>query len=183
MLRTAREPGGPLASTRPECTRLALGELVFLGVALLVVGCSGCTDDSDVALRSDVAALREVMVDDPAQQPLVEVERVARDRPVLAGRLLRSGAIPAAQRQVRTLEQVRLQTERGRQLAARLVSAYRARESALQEYAEVLAAGASDDDALLEALRGQSSAERLLLGIDSEMEVILSSAPAAGERR
>jgi hypothetical protein len=142
----------------------------------LLLLCAGCSEEPEgpsATLRSDVEAIRRVMIEDPAQRPLAEVERVAEDRPVLAGRLLRTGAIPAARRQVQAVERLELRTERGQGFADRLLTAYRARVVALEDYAEVLAAAASDEAALLEALRAQSDAELIVLDVDADLEALV----------
>jgi hypothetical protein len=157
---------------------LAAGALL-----VLAAGCSGDAEGPSEALRADVAAIRRVMIADPAQQPLAEVERVAEDRPVLAGRLVRTGALPAARRQVEAVEGLRTRTERGGQLADRLLTAYRARVVALEDYAEVLEAAASDEAALLEALRAQSDAEMIVLEVDEDLEALAPTEAPRAEGR
>ncbi|HJL18732.1 MAG TPA: hypothetical protein RMH99_23925 [Sandaracinaceae bacterium LLY-WYZ-13_1] len=149
----------------------------ILALALALLACSEADEGPSPALEADVERLRMVMIQDSAQQPLAEVERVVDDRPVLAGRLLRSGGIPAAERQVRAAERVEVRTDEGRQLRGRMVTAYRARVSALRDYADVLDAQARDDAALLEALRAQSDADMLLLDLDRDLEAIVPTGP------
>ena len=126
----------------------------------------GCGEEEAITppnLAADVEALRLVMIQDPAHQPLEEMERVAQDRPYEAARLLRTGVIPAAERQLARAEAVSVRTDEGGQLKRRLARAYRDRVGALRDYREVLEDGARDPDALMAALRAQSSADRAVL--------------------
>jgi len=141
----------------------------------------GCGEEEAITppnLAADVEALRLVMIQDPAHQPLEEMERVAQDRPYEAARLLRTGVIPAAERQLARAEAVSVRTDEGGQLKRRLARAYRDRVGALRDYREVLEDGARDPDALMAALRAQSSADRAVLDVDAEMERLVSTAPS-----
>lgn len=143
-----------------------------------LVGCSGEPEGPSPAVIEDVDRLRLVMIEDPAQQVLAEVDRVADDRPVLGAQMLRTGGIPAARRQVAAVERVRVDTEIGQRTQRELRAAYDARLSALQDYEQVLAAAASDDEALLHALHAMSEADRQLLAVHDAMEALSPTGPA-----
>ena len=138
--------------------------------ALLLLACGEEEATTPVDVVADIEVLRLLMIDDPAVQPLEEVERVAEDRPYEAARLLRTGVLPGARRQVERAERAEVGSREGQRLRRRLVRGYRDRLAALQDYRAVLEDGARDPDALLGALRAQSAADRALLEVDAEME-------------
>ena len=151
---------------------------LLVALAACSVGCSEEPEGPSPAVIEDIDRLRLTMIEDPAQQVLAEVDRVADDRPVLASQLLRTGGIPAARRQVAAVERVRVDTEIGRRTQRELRAAYDARLSALQDYERVLAAAASDDEALLHALHAMSEADRQLLAVHDAMEALSPTGPA-----
>lgn len=144
-----------------------------VAAVLLLLALAGCDEDGPPpGVLADIDRLRAVMIDDPAHQPLEEVERIAADRPVHAARMLRTGGLPAARQQVTRVESATMTTDEGRGFARRLAAAYRDRVAALEQYREVLEAGAADAEALMAALHAQSDADRAVLAVDAAMEEI-----------
>lgn len=153
--------------------------VVFVLGALALAGCDDEPEGPPPGVADDIDRLRLVMIEDPAQQVLVEVERVVDDRPVFAAQLLRTGGIPAARRQVEAVERVPVDSDVGQRTKRELRAAYDARLRALQQYERVLAAAASDDAALLEALHAQSQADQQLLAVHQAMDAL---SPSGGAR-
>lgn len=154
---------------------------LFALATLALLACSGEGDATAAgpALEADIERLRLLMIDDPAQTPLAEVERVAVERPIEAARLLETGGIPAARRQLRAAETLHVRSDEGRRLKRRLVAAYRDRVTALVEYEDVLEGGSMEESRLLDVLRAQSAVELALMRVDGDMETLV---PTAGPR-
>ncbi|MCZ7684365.1 MAG: hypothetical protein M5U28_38575 [Sandaracinaceae bacterium] len=128
---------------------------------------------------ADVHALRGLMIDDPAERPLGEVERVAPDRPVLAARMLATGALPAARRQVTRVREATMTTPEGRSLARRLARAYEQRVRGLEAWHGYLEDGAIDESQHLESLTTRRQAEVAVMELDQEMERYVPTEPRA----
>ncbi|HEY8430192.1 MAG TPA: hypothetical protein VIL20_17545 [Sandaracinaceae bacterium] len=162
---------------------------VARAVALLVLAASGCRSGPEPPspeLIADVRTLRALIGSDPALGPLAEVERVAHDRPVLAGQRLEAEALPAARRQVERVREARTSTSEGRSLARRLARAYERRVEGLERWREYLEDAATDDAVLLESLTARREAEVAVLELDQEMDryepVAEPRRPASAER-
>src|SRR5689334_21732866 len=116
---------------------------IVLVLGMLVAGACGQGAEAVAAeqqLKNDVESLQDVMATDPALGPLEEVEaEVDNERPIHASEMLRSGAIPAARRQMDRVEALVPVTDRGRTLQTRLGEAYRKRLEALEAYRVALA--------------------------------------------
>lgn len=149
---------------------------LWLLASLLLFGC-GEEEGPSPALRADIRALRVLLIEDPARRPLEEVEAVAEDRPVEAGRRLRSGGIPAARQQVTRVEALTVTSPEGRGWRRRLERAYRDRVEALEHYADVLEDAATDTDGLLAAIREQAEVELEVMAVDVDMEQVVPTAP------
>ncbi|MFK7992423.1 MAG: hypothetical protein AB8I08_40755 [Sandaracinaceae bacterium] len=145
-----------------------------------LAGCGG-EEGPSPSLQEDIRQLRLLLIQDPARQPLEEVEAVAEDRPVEAGRRLRSGGIPAARQQLERAQSLEVTSPEGRRWRRRLERAYRDRIEALEHYADVLDAASSDTDALLEAIREQAAVELEVMAIDVDMEEVVPTAPRRPE--
>jgi hypothetical protein len=143
--------------------------------------CDGPTGPAP-ELSADVLALRQLIHTDPAIAAMAEVDRVADDRPVLGSRLLESGAIPAAQRQLAAARQLELATDQGRGFARRLVTAYEQRVRGLEQYRAFLADQGTDTAALLEATTTMRRAEVAVIGVDRELDLIVPLARRENER-
>ncbi len=151
--------------------------LVALALLLLASACDSGPPPPPPDLVADVQALRRVMIDDPALRPLSEVERVADDRPVFAARLLASGALPAARRQVTRMRAVSTSTPEGRTYRQRLADAYEQRVRGLEQWHAYLEDAATSDADLLESITTRREAEIDLLEIDQELERYVPTEP------
>lgn len=158
--------------------RRALRALVAL--ALIAIGCDGAPDGPTPELKADVAELRRIVREDPAEAPIAEVERVAGGRPVLGAQLLASGAIPAARRQVALVRGATMTTEEGRGFARRIAEAYEQRLRGLERWHRYLEDAATDDAALLEAMTELRQATVALVHVDRDMDAVSPIQPRDG---
>jgi hypothetical protein len=154
-------------------------------LALSLAACDG-EPALPPGVARDVATLRRVMIADPAARPIEEAERIADERPVLAGRMVRSAAIPAAHQQVEAVRAAEMTSEQGRTLARRLREAYEERERGLELWERYLHDAATDDELLLESTTALREAEMDIIGVDRELETLVpTEAPpreSGGER-
>lgn len=141
-------------------------------IALLLVACG--EDGPPPDLVADVRRLDEVVAADPALESIDAADAIADDRPVHAARMLRTSAIPAAERQVAAFEDVETSTPEGRSFARRLGRAYQARLDALHTWRDVLELGAGADpvDALDAVRERREAQEQLLDVVDAMRETI-----------
>ena len=139
------------------------------GILLAFSACtcgSGATDPQTAAEPiDDVEAIRRVLSEDPAEGAIREAERVSRDRPVLAARMMNEGAIPAAQRQLAALEVVEVETVIGRRLLRQAIDANRSRVDALTVLAATLARGVEEDLTFVEVLSAHRKAAEELVAV------------------
>ena len=166
--------------------------LARLSVALVaaVAVVPGCTSSDAspgrgavVTVDDDVEAIRRVLADDPAEGAIREAERVSRDRPVMAARMMREGAIPAATRQQRALEELDVETVAGRRLLRQAVDANRARVEALQGLAETLARGVDEDLELVEALSAHRHAAEAIVAVHDALDAASPMATPTPSKR
>ena len=151
----------------------------MVGLVFCLMGlATGCGEDGPPpGLIADVTRLSEVVAEDPADQALEAVDAIADDRPVHAARLMRTSAIPAAQRQLDTVHELEMTTPRGRTYARRAERAYRARLDALHTHEDVLDQGVSADPLdTLDAIRGRRQAEEQLLRLMRDLEGVVPGA-------
>lgn len=133
-----------------------------LVIGLLLVACG--EDGPPPGLVADVTRLDELVAADPALDPIDSAEAIEDDRPVHAARLVRTAAIPAAERQVAAFDEVETTTPRGRSFARRLRRAYQDRLDALHTWRDVLEQGVSVDPVdSLDAIRARREAQEELL--------------------
>lgn len=154
--------------------------------ALSLLVLVGCGDDEGPSrdLRADARALSEIVVDDPAAGALEEVDdAMLDDLPARAAQLLEEGAIPASRRQAERVRALEVRTTEGRRLRRRLLEAYRARTTALEQYREALERGHVEDLKLTDSLHAQRDAHDQLLEIDAELGRILGREEPEEERR
>lgn len=167
------------------------GPILLLGLAL-----AACGTDEDpgpsAALRDDLTQLHLLIDRDPAVDPLDLAERrIDEDRPVHAANTLEASGIPAAERQVETVESAELRTDEGRRFQRRLRDAYQARLDALGPYQRVLSGGvAADPVEMLDAMRDVRLAQEQLLtvvremndrlGMDQERRPVGNTGPGSG---
>lgn len=140
---------------------------------VLLAGCDSEPEGPPPGVRQDIAALRREMIADPAPRSIADAERVADEQPVLASRLVASGAIPAAQRQVQAVRALRMGSEQGRGWAGRLAAAYELRVEGLEQWRAYLADEGRDDERLLEATTTLRRAEVSIVNVDHEMEQVV----------
>jgi hypothetical protein len=151
----------------------------MLWCAALALVLAACEEEGPAPeVLSDADVLRQLIVDDPAERSLVEVDRVAPDRPVRAARLLATGAIPAAQRQVERVREAELASAEGRALQARLVAAYEQRARGLEQWRQYLEEAATDDVQLLEATTSLRQAQVAVLAVDRDVDELAPRPPA-----
>jgi hypothetical protein len=144
--------------------------LVAIGLA---VACDSAPEGPAPELRADITALRRALNTDPARRPIADAERVADDQPVLASRLVETGAIPAARRQLEAVRGAAVGTSKGRRWRGRLERAYELRVEGLEQWRVFLANEGRDDERLLEATTTLRRAEVDLVRVDHEMERVL----------
>jgi len=144
--------------------------ILLLGLAVAACGAEEDPGPSP-ALRDDLTQLHLLIDRDPAVDPLDLAERrVDEDRPVHAANTLETSGIPAARRQVETIEAAELHTDEGRRFQRRLRAAYESRLEALGPYQQALSGGAAADPVeMLDAMRGVRVAQEELLGVVREM--------------
>lgn len=145
---------------------------IALALALLA-GCDSAPEGPAPGVRTDIATLRRAMIADPARRSIAEAERVEDEQPVLASRLLASGAIPAARRQVDAVRALRMGSDEGRRWAEQLASAYEQRAEGLEQWRAYLADEGQNDEQLLEATTTLRRAEVAIVHVDHEMEEIV----------
>lgn len=117
--------------------------------------------DLDAELRADGALLVRLLDEDPARQPLVDVQRaIDDDKPVRASELLETVALPAARRIAEDAHRLGVTTAEGDALRDRTAAALDARAAALSAYAAALARGPIEDLVLLDAMRDMRRAEQ-----------------------
>ncbi len=161
----ALEPRGGLRMRRTG--------LVLLLVAMAsLAGCGGEPEGPSPTLLDDITTLRQVVIANPAANPIASAERAADDRAVLASRLLQSGAIPAARRQIEAVQAAEVGSAEGRGWKERLETAYRLRVDGLEQWRTFLAAEGRDEEQLLEATSTLRRAEVSVVQIDLEMETV-----------
>lgn len=148
--------------------------LAFATTAACVVLACGAEPTVEVpSALGDVVALQALVADDTCPGAMEDVDRaVDEDKPVLAARLLRSGAIPAAARQVRRFRDATVSTPEGRRLRDDGVTAYDRRRVALVAYADALERGLMEDLTLVMALEGQRRAEGELAAYLRRLEAV-----------
>ena len=138
-------------------------------------GCAGEDEGPSPNVLADLALLHELIDRDPSTEPLELVERRLDDeRPVHAAQMLRTTAIPAANRQVERIERAAVTSDDGRRFRRRLVAAYRTRVTALEAQQVVLEGGVGADPLEeLTALRAVRQAEEGLLAIVRDMSALV----------
>ncbi|GAB4209878.1 MAG: hypothetical protein OHK0013_29820 [Sandaracinaceae bacterium] len=141
-----------------------------LGV-LLVACSSGAEAPAPADLQADVRALQNVLGQDPATLPLREVDEAIRDdRPVLAADLIRRGAVPATERQIRAIEALRMTSAEGRRLRSRCVRLHRDRLRALASLEAALSRGIGhEDEQLLDAMHADAEVQVALVRLHDEL--------------
>ncbi len=165
-------PSLPSLSSLPSLPSGLAG--LAIALAGLMVACEEEAAGPAPAVVDEANALRLVIVQDPAQGPLQEVERaMTQRRPVLAAQLLRTGAIPAARRQVERVEATRVREAALVAARRRTLAAYRDRVAALERYERVLVRGGTDDAELAASLHDQSAAERELLTVLTGLDLLV----------
>jgi hypothetical protein len=146
---------------------------ILAALASALFACSPGAEQAAPAedLQADVRALQGVLADDPATLPLREVDEAIRDdRPVLAADLIRQGAIPATERQIRALEALRPTSAEGRRLRSRCVRLHRDRLRALGTLETALSRGIGhEDDQLLDAMHADAQAQLALVRLNDEL--------------
>lgn len=138
------------------------------------------------ATVADVRALFVVLDDDPALPLLEDVDAaIAENRPVLAADLIGRAAVPAVREHVDAIAQVATTSAEGRTFRERAVRAYRARITALEGLARLLARAEGESVELLEAMHAESRAEVAILRLHEELGGVLpaGSRVAADETR
>lgn len=147
--------------------------------ALLAAACDAAPVGPTPGVRADLGRLHAIIDADPATEPLELVDRrIDDERPVHAAEMLRTTAIPAAERQVAAVRAAATTTDEGRALARRLVAAYEERVRALDAWRIVLEGGAAADPiAELDALRRVRQAQEQLLAIVREMNALVPPPP------
>lgn len=126
-----------------------------------VAGGTASEASEQAAVRQEAAVLVRLLDEDPARQPLVDVQRaIDDDRPVRASELLETIALPAARRVASDARAVGTTSAAGAALRDRTASALEARQEALAAYARALARGPIEDLQLLDAMRDVRRAEQ-----------------------
>ena len=140
----------------------------LVAVALLI----GCEEGPPPELGDEVATLRQIMEDDPAEASIEEAERVATERPVHAAALLEETAIPAARRQAARAREAEVASAEGRAYGRRLAEAYAKRVRGLEQWQGYLEDAATDDDALLASITTLREASVELVELDRDMDSV-----------
>lgn len=151
-------------------------------LALLALACGREPSGPPPALGDDARALELLLADDLVLLAVGEADdAVAEDLPVRAAERLRSGAIPAARRQVERARTLTLVTAEGRELRAEVVAALEGRQAALEGYADALERGLLEDLELARSLRTQREAEATIDALLARLQA--SRAPSTGRSR
>ena len=160
----------PLGRMQLAVTSLVLA---FVGVA-----CGSTPEGPTDALRDDARAISALLADDVVLLALRDAdEAVADDLPVRGAERLRSGALPAARRQVARARELETHSPDGAALRDEAVRALEARRAALEGYADVLERGLLEDLDLAVSLRTQREAEAAVDALLARLEEIQSPAP------
>ena len=119
--------------------------------------------DLDAELRADGALLVRLLDEDPARQPLADVQRaIDDDKPVRASELIETVALPSARRIAGDARRLGMTTAEGAGLRERTATALDARVAALDGYARALARGPIEDLELLDAMRDVRRADQAI---------------------
>lgn len=157
------------------------GRLATLALAVLVLACGGedtSTGEPEAveaapSLVAGVESLQRMMTADPALGALADVDRaIDEDKPVLAARLLDTGAVPATRTQIERLRELELPSRQASELRDEAITLYEARLASLELYARALERGMVEDFGLLAAISSQREAEQAMGAFLVRLEAI-----------
>lgn len=167
----------PFAQVAPF-VRMGLAVTSLVLALVGVVACGSTPEGPTDALRDDARAISALLADDVVLLALQDAdEAVADDLPVRGAERLRSGALPAARRQVARARELETRSPDGAALRDEAVRALEARRAALEGYADVLERGLLEDLELAVSLRTQREAEAAVDALLARLEEIQSPAP------
>jgi hypothetical protein len=137
------------------------------------LGCSGEGEAPRVPedLESDVRALANQLLEDPARLPLEEVDEAFREeRPVHAADLIVQGARPATERQIELLRALRMTSGEGRRFRSRAVRLHRQRLEALDALSAALSRGiGQEDEQRVEAMHADAEVQVGIVSLQAEL--------------
>lgn len=167
-----------LGGQRRRSFALSCAHMLGLAFAL---ACGSAPEGPSDALRDDARAIAALLADDLVLLAVQEADdAVADDLPVRGAERLRSGALPAARRQVERARELTTRSPEGATLKDEAVRALEARQRALEGYADVLERGLLEDLALATSLREQREAEAAVDALLARLEELQTQTAPRG---